>query len=208
MALPPLAQVADLRTAGASGTDAQLELALRRASARVRRYTRQIFTIVEHDTVLLRGGEKVLRLPQMEVIVDEDHPLTVVEVAEFGGVDFTVTEGLDFSRVGQELTRGYPYGSGESRLMGWPRGRLRGVWANLVRATYSHGYAETPEDVFDVVLDLCEMSLSNPENLRQVGIDDFQKTWASETIGNARLTSGHKQDLRGYRRSAFSVAPS
>jgi hypothetical protein len=207
MALPLLAMAADLQAAGATGSDAAMELALRRASARVRRYTRQDITFVGGDTVMLPGGERVLRLPQYPLVVDDAHPLTVVEVADFGGVELEAIEGRDYSRLGNELTRGYPW-QAPTRLMGWPWAPPQGVWAPKVRVTYSHGYAEVPDDIVDVVLDLATMNLSNPENLRSVSIDDYSRTFASETIGNARLTSGHKEDLRSYRRAAFSVAPS
>ncbi|MFF2522237.1 hypothetical protein [Streptomyces liangshanensis] len=206
--LPPLATADDLLTAGATGTPEQLALALRRASARVRKYTRQTISLIENETVELGGGERALRLPQYPLVLDVEHPLTVVEVAEFGGVDFTVLEDRDYSRLGNELTRGYAYWRTPTRMMGWPRSRVRGVWAPKVRVTYSHGYVEVPEDIFDVVLDLATMNLTNPENLRTVSIDDYSRTFASETIGGARLTAEHKDDLRSYRRSAFSVAPS
>lgn len=207
MALPPLATAVDLRNAGASGSDAELELALRRASARVRRYTRQDLTVVENDTIELPGGERVLRLPQYPLIVDGGHPLAVVEVADFSGIEWEALENRDYSRLGNELTRGFPW-QAPTRLMGWPWNRAQGVWAPKVRVTYSHGYSEVPDDIVDVVLDLATMNLANPENLRQVSIDDFQRTFASETIGSAKLTQQHKEDLRPYRRAAFSVAPS
>jgi hypothetical protein len=204
MALPPLATAADLQAAGATGSDAALELALRRASARVRRYTRQDITFVENETITLPGGERVLRVPQYPLIVDDTHPLTVIEVADFSGVEWTAIENRDYSRIGNELTRGYPW-QAPNRLMGWPWNRALGIWGPKVRVTYSHGYDEVPDDIVDVVLDLATMNLSNPENLRQVGIDDYQRTFAAETIGSAKLTQQHKEDLRPYRRAAFSV---
>jgi hypothetical protein len=207
MALPPLATAADLRDAGATGTDAALDLALRRASARVRRYTRQDITLVEGETIVLPGGEKVLRLPQYPLVVDDTHPLTVVEVADFSGIEWEAVENRDFSRLGNELTRGYPW-QAPTRLMGWPWNRAQGVWAPKVRVTYSHGYNEVPEDIVDVVLDLATMNLANPENLRQISIDDYQRTFASETIGSASLTRDHKEALRSFRRPAFSVVTS
>jgi hypothetical protein len=82
------------------------------------------------------------------------------------------------------------------------------VWAPKVRVTYSHGYEEVPDDIVDVVLDLATMNLSNPGNLREVAIDDYRQVFASETIGGARLSRSHKEDLRPYRRAAFSVVQS
>lgn len=207
MALPPLATAADLTAAGASGSDEALDLALRRASARVRRYTRQDITFVADETIELPGGERVLRVPQRPLVVSGAYPLTVVELAEFGGVELTAVEGQDFTRIGDELTRGYSWRD-TSRLLGWPQSRVRGVWAPKVRVTYSHGYDEVPDDIIDVVLDLATMNLTNPGNLREVAIDDYRQVFASETIGGARLSKSHKEDLRPYRRAAFSVVPS
>lgn len=186
---------------------AQADLALARASARVRAYTRQDITLVENETVLLRGGEQVLVLPQRPLVVDAVHPLTVVELGEMGGIEVTAIEDRDFTRLGSELTRGYPWYA-PTRTVGWPWRRQQGVWAPRVRVTYSHGDSETPDDIMDIVLDLASMNLSNPENLRSVAIDDYSRTFASETIGNAKLTSGHKADLRPYRRASFSVRQS
>lgn len=204
MALPPLATAADLAAAGATGSTEAMDMALRRASARVRRYTRQDITFVADDTVELSGGERVLRLPQYPLLVDGGHPLTVVEVAEVDGIEWTAVEHRDYSRLGNELTRSYPW-QAPSRLMGWPWNRPQGVWAPKVRVTYSHGYDEVPDDIVDVVLDLATMNLSNPGNLREVAIDDYRQVFASESIGGARLSRSHKEDLRSYRRPAFSV---
>ena len=207
MALPSLATVAELEAALQRSVDStQADLALRRASARVRRYTMQDITFVADDTIVLPGGDRVLRLPQYPLVVDDDHPLTVVEVADFSGIEWNAIEDRDYSRLGNELTRGYPW-QAPTRLMGWPWNRAQGVWAPKVRVTYSHGYAEVPDDILDVVLDLATMNMSNPENLRSVAIDDYSRTFASETIGGARLSRQHKEDLRPYRRPAFSVAP-
>ncbi|MEV5138431.1 hypothetical protein AB0K71_05735 [Streptomyces syringium] len=208
MALPPLATAADLEAALGRAVDtAQADLALRRASARVRRYTRQNFTFTAGETTVLRGGERVLALPARPLVVDASHPLTVVELSGMTGIEFACTEGRDFTRLGNELTRGEPWYQ-PTRLMGWPWNRPLGVWAPQVRVTYSHGYTEVPDDVVDVVLDLAAMNLSNPENLRSVSIDDYSRTFAAETIGGARLSASHKEDLRAYRRSAFTVVPS
>jgi hypothetical protein len=205
--LPPLATAADLAAAGATGTDEAMDMALRRASARVRAYTRQDITLASGETVELPGGERVLRMPQYPLVVDDANPLTVVELADFSGIEWTAIEGRDYSRLGNELTRGYPW-QAPTRLMGWPWNRAQGVWAPKVRVTYSHGYTEVPDDIVDIVVDLAVMNLSNPGNLREVAIDDYRQVFASETIGGARLSRDHKADLRRYRRPAFSVIPS
>ncbi|MFI6477366.1 hypothetical protein ACIBH1_05500 [Nonomuraea sp. NPDC050663] len=205
MSLPPLATVADLNThlQTTLPTD-QAELAIRRASARVRNYTRQILTLVADDTADVEGGDRILRVPQRPLIVDDDHPLTVVELGDFGAIDLTLTEDVDYTRLGNELTRGHPSHWG-TRTMGWPYSRVRGVWAPRVRLTYSHGYAEIPDDIVDVVLDLASVNVTNVKGLRSEAIDDYQVTYATETVGNARLTKDHKAELRGYRGGLTSL---
>jgi hypothetical protein len=209
--LPPLATVADLEDAmvrdrGSLNVNAAT-LALRRASARVRRYTRQDLSFVADDTIEVPGGTQVLTVPQWPLVVDDNHPLQVTELADFSGIEWQAEEHRDYSRLGNELTRGYPW-QAPSRLMGYPWNRALGVWAPKVRLTYSHGYTELPDDILDVVLGLATMNMTNPEGLRQVVIDDYTRVYAAETIGNAQLTKDQKADLRPYRRSAFTVITS
>ncbi|MFF7191757.1 hypothetical protein ACFZAR_42950 [Streptomyces sp. NPDC008222] len=207
MSPTPLATQADLEAALQRPLDAtQAAMALRRASARVRKYCRQQFTLVENETVTLPGGSRILRLPQRPLVVDDAHPLTVVELFGISSVEYTALEGRDFTRVGTELTRGEAWWA-PTRLMGWPWMRPQGIWAQRVRVTYSHGYTEVPDDVVDVVLDLAAMAMTNPQGLRSESIDDYSRTFAAETIGGPQLTAEHKEALRPYRVAAFSVAP-
>jgi hypothetical protein len=204
----PLATQADLEAALQRTLDpAQAAMALRRASARVRKYCRQEFTFVENDTAVLPGGGRVLRLPQRPLVVDDAHPLTVVELFGVANSEYEAVEGRDFTRIGSELTRGEAWWA-PTRLMGWPFMRPMGVWAPRVRVTCSHGYAdEFPDDVVDVVLDLASIGMTNPQGLRSESIDDYSRTFAAETIGGPQLTAEHKASLRPYRVGAFSVDP-
>lgn len=208
MTLPPLATADDLATALGRFVDPpQADLAIRRASARVRRHTNQTLTFVSQETATLEGGTQVLQLPQRPLVVDTGNPLTVVELADFTGIEYQALESRDFTRDGNELTRGYPWYGARTRLMGWPFNRTLGVWTRQVKVTYSHGYQTVPDDIADVVLDLAVMNLTNPLGLRSESIDDYSRTFASETIGGAQLTREHKAALRPYRRSAISVRP-
>lgn len=207
MSPTPLATQADLEAALQRTLDpAQAAMALRRSSARVRKYCRQQFTLVENETVTLPGNGRLLRLPQRPVVIDDTHPLSVVELFGIADEEYTALEGRDFTRIGTELTRGEAWWA-PTRLMGWPFMRPMGIWAQRVRVTYSHGYAEVPDDVVDVVLDLAQMSMTNPQGLRSESIDDYSRTFAAETIGGAQLTTEHKEALRVYRGRSFSVAP-
>jgi len=207
MPLPLLATAADLNAAlGRSLDPAQANLALRRASSRVRKYCRQDFTFTASETITIPGGGRVLYLPQRPVLVDDTHPLTVVELFGITNVEYTALEGRDYTRIGTELTRGEAWWQ-PTRLMGWPFLRPQGIWSSRVRITYSHGYTEIPDDLADVVLDVAAMSLTNPQGLRQESIDDYSRTFASETIGSGKLSKEHMEALRPYRGKAFSLAP-
>lgn len=202
--LPSLATIDDLSDALQAPVDAgPAALALRRASARVRRYARQTFTLVEGDMIVLPGGDRTIRMPERPLVVDDEHPLTVTELADLGGVEIICLENRDYIRLGDELTRGYPWYA-PGRLMGWPRRNL-GVWAPRVRIGYSHGYAVVPDDVVDIVLDLAAMSLTNPQALREEAVDDYRRTFAAETIGGAALSEDHKAALAPFMSSVTSV---
>jgi hypothetical protein len=207
VSLPLLASADDLAAALQRPVDpTQAALALRRASARVRKHCRQTISLVQGETVTLPGGGRVLRLPQRPVVVDGANPLIVVELFGIADQEYAAVEGRDFTRVGTELTRGEAWWA-PTRLMGWPWLRPQGVWAQQVRVTYSHGYAEIPDDIVDIVLDLAQMNLTNPQGLRSESIDDYSRTFAAETIGGAQLTADHKEALRPYRGGSFFVGP-
>jgi hypothetical protein len=177
------------------------------ASGIIRALTRQDLTLVENDTALLAGGTRILTLPQRPVVVDSTHLLTVVEVGDFGAADLAMVEDRDYTRIGAELTRGQPWWN-TSRLMGWPRARNFGVWAPRVRVTYSHGYTELPGDIVDACLDAASVIYENPGGRRQVTIDDYTETFASEVLGAAMVDNlRRKLGLMGRRRGAWSVTP-
>lgn len=185
----------------------QAAQALTDASGMVRAIARQQFDFVSQETVLLDGGTRVLTLPQRPVVVDDANPLTVVEASYFGSVEVAMVEGRDFERLGDQLTRGYPWWSSQ-RLMGWPYRYPLGAWAPKVRVTYSHGYQVIPDDVVAVVLDVAQTIMTNPAGLRAEQIDDYNVTYAAETLG-AGMVRDIAQKLgvtgRSSRSRAFSV---
>lgn len=205
MSFPPLASADDLIThIQRDIPSAAAELAIRRASARVRNHTRQVISFVANDTIEIPGGDRVLRVPQRPLVVSDRYPLTVVEVGEFGAPDLPMVEGRDFVRTGSQLTRGHPYHPG-TRTLGWPWTRVLGVWAPTVRLTYSHGYFSVPDDIADVVLELATVNVTNVAGLRSESIDDYSVTYAVETVGNARLNKDQKDALANYRPTSFSI---
>lgn len=207
MSPPPLAVQADLEAALQRTLDpSQAAFAIRRASGRVRKYCRQEITLVENDTITLPGNGRILRLPQRPLVLDDTHPLMVVELFGITNQEYTALEGRDYTRIGTELTRGEAWWA-QTRLMGWPWLRPQGIWAQRVRVTYSHGYTEVPDDIVDVVCDLAAMAMTNPQGLRSESIDDYSRTFAAEMIGGPQLSAEHKEALRPYRVGAFSVNP-
>jgi hypothetical protein len=185
------------------------QLAVDHGSGLVRAIARQQFDFVSQETVVLVGGERTLTLPQRPLVIDTGpNLLTVIELGEFGTTNTTMIENRDYSRVGNELTRGYPWWwtATSQRLMGYPRARPLGVWAPRVQVTYSHGYATVPDDVVSVVLDAAAVLYDNPTGLRSFTIDDYTETKATEALGAAMVDSIRvKLGITGRRRRAFSI---
>lgn len=98
------------------------------------------------------------------------------------------------------------------RTGGWRRlpGTTTYPDPGLVEVTYTHGWAEVPDDVRAVCLDLASMSVTNPGWLREydVTIDDYQrrKVFASESLGSGTLSAAHREMLAPYRRRIGTVA--
>lgn len=195
-----------LRVDPASLDSNQANQALTSASGLVRAVARQQIDFVSQETTILTGYTRKLVLPQRPVVVDSGaNPLTVVELGDFGGVNFTCVDGRDYVRVDEELTRGQPWYY-TTRLAGWPYTRVRGVWTPRVQVTYSHGYATVPDEVVAVVLAAAANLYNNPAGLRSASIDDYSETYAAETLGPA-LTASIRSQLgdANVRRGSFSV---
>lgn len=182
--------------------------ALTDASGLVRALARQQIDFVAQETLILTGGERILALPQRPVVVDGSNPLAVVELGDYGGINFTMLEGRDFVRTGDQLKRGYPWWYNTStRLMGWPWRRPLGVWAPRVQVTYSHGYQTVPDVVVGFVLSAAATLYTNPGLLRSFTIDDYAETYATETLGMDVGSLRRALSATGVRRGAFSVRP-
>lgn len=204
-ALPALASAADLEAR--LGRDlsaaeaARAEALLGDASALVRSYTRQTFTLVEDDAAVLRAQGGEVRLPQRPVT----DVATVVAVGGSVAVpDVTISDwvwdGLDLIRVGDG-----------SCVINLPE-----VWwddedgyPGTYRVTYSHGYASAPADVVRVVCGIVLRTLTAPTMAGGV---------TSETVGpysyrldqpgtglSVSLTQADKTDLDGYRTKVSQI---
>lgn len=187
MALPAFATAADLAAATQRSDldSASADLALASASAVIRRWTRQSITLVEGDVVTLRVlHEHDLALPQ--------RPVVAVSQVRVSGLVL-----LDWVLSGDRLLR----------TGGWRHlpGTTTYPDPGLVEVTYTHGYAEVPDEVRAVCLDLASMTLTNPGGLREVAIDDYRRVFASETLGSGVLSPAHREMLSGYRRRIGTV---
>ncbi|GAA2484618.1 hypothetical protein GCM10010406_21110 [Streptomyces thermolineatus] len=185
-ALPPLATAADLAALTQSDIPAATAtVALDAASAVIRGWTRQAITRVVDETVNLRvtdAGELVL--PQ--------RPVVSVSRVRAGGTVLS-----DWTLSGDRLLR-----SG-----GWRRLPTAGAYpeTGVVEVTYTHGWEDVPAEVRTVCLDLAAATVTNPGMLRTVGIDDYNRTFASESLGAGVLSNAHKEILGAYRRRVGTV---
>jgi hypothetical protein len=181
VALPPFATAAELAATMQAPVDtAAADLALASASAAIRRWTRQSITRVVDDVVTLRVidcGELVL--PQRPVVSVSEVKVNALILNDW------VLSGDRLLRTG-----------------GWHRlpGTTTYPDPGLVQVTYTHGWEEIPDEVRAVCLDLASSTASNPSMLRQETIDDYSRTFASESLGVGGLSDNHKLLLGDFRR--------
>jgi len=197
--------------------DATAQQAIDDASAVVRAVAKQTFDFVADDTVTLAGGLRTLTLPERPILVDAQHPLTVVELPDIGGLGVTVSDGVHFRRVGNVLHKQW---RSRSMPMVRTRGHLEyaavppGIWSPWVQVTYSHGYAtsaDVPAELTAVVLDAAVVYASNPTGLRSVALDgEVTLTWAGESLSAPKSLVddlARRLSKLGVRRGgAFTIA--
>lgn len=186
------------------------------ATAVVKAVMGQDLEFVANDTVVLAGGDRDLTLPQGPVVVDAQHPLTVVELVDgTSGGGVPAVEGVAFRRVGTRLIR--PGRTREGVRVTSAHGVSDiyplGVWAPWVQVTYSHGHqteATLPAGLSQVILSTAADLANNPTGLRSVALDgEVTLTWASESVTVPGSTEAAvRRSLRaiGARRgTAFSI---
>lgn len=171
MPLPPLVDSPDLTRFGydtTTVTDAYLE----RASARVRRYTRQTITEEISDTVTRRGFSP-LSLPQRPVN-------EVTSVTWLDGRDvpeFTVVGSLLYLRDLVTPTMEIP-------PLYRPNANCQ---PTTVIVTYDHGYSELPDDLVELVCAVAARlagSRSTGES-KQLTVGGYSETFTTESIEGA-----------------------
>lgn len=170
--LPPLATISDVECRLArSLTEAEsdrMECLLRDASAAVRSYTGQQFTVTEDDQVRIKVRGGMIRLPQ--------RPVTAVSAVA--------------STTGTALLHTWDAGSQIWLSTYLPSANLAphrnaGQYADV---TYSHGYATVPDDIVAVVCQMASRALGTAPD--QTGVQSETVVSYSYQLGAAAAAGG------------------
>jgi hypothetical protein len=166
------------------------------ASAMVRAYTRQDFTQVDDETVVLRSQQGEIRLPQRPVL----SVTTVVAIGAGGAPDLPVVgwmwDGLDIVRL-------FP----NSPIINLPELWYEDdvdAYPGTYRVTYSHGVTQVPPDVAAVVAGMVLRTLTAPTMAGGVTgetIGPYSYRTDGTGVGTAVMMSeADRQNLKRYRR--------
>jgi hypothetical protein len=156
--------------------------ALEDASALFRSLASQTISLVENDAVELEGNRSTrLWLPERPVLA-----VTSVSIE------------TDFSTTSQGVTA---YRITRRGLLKLRSGPWWGGLDSTIRVTYSHGYAEIPDDVVAVVCSMAARQLANPTGATSQTLGPRSIAYASvggdgSTIG---LTAEEQRIVRKYR---------
>lgn len=156
--MDPLASLADLSDRLGrpltAAEEARATALLADASAKVRSYTKQVFTRSDDETVVLRAQQGELRLPQRPVL----GVASVVAIGADGAPDLPVVgwqwDGLDIVRTATD-----------SPAINMPElwyDEDAQAYPGTYRVVYSHGDAEVPADVVAVVARMVLRTLTAP----------------------------------------------
>lgn len=165
---------------GSDLTSAQLALDI--ASAVVRERTGQDFTVGTDTITLDTYGDEDVLLPQL--------PVTDVALVTTRNRGETAT-------TARAVNTDYEVRGGRLRWVGI------GAWPYEVTVTYTHGYAEIPDDVKGATLAVAAEIHANPEGLSQSALDDSndRHEWSDDSPAERML----KLVARRYRRTPLSV---
>lgn len=203
---PSPAELADLL--GTTITDtSHAQAALSSAKAAVQAEARQDIELVQDDAVVLAGNwTNKLWLPQSPVTAVG--PVTI----EHGSVfvqDVNLQPDTDYLWDRRGLLTRVSYVTG--RLLAPAAGYWGGDQAT-VKVTYSHGYADIPEWVRQIVLAAASRAYSNPEGVLrqdiQMGSARVMTMYGRTNV--TELTDAEKTQLRPFRDLAYRsiAAPS
>lgn len=176
-----LASTSDLGTY--LGTDisvsdtARAQQALDYASAKIRSYCGWTITQESLSDVSVDGSGT------RDVWLDTLH-LTAVSSVVDNERSVTLTYDVDYTWVQDGRLH---------RPLGWKR------IPRLLSVSYTHGYAEAPDDVKGVCLALAARRFENPQSYERERLDDYSYTVASRSAGAHALLEAEKSDLGPYR---------
>lgn len=166
------------------------------ASALVRAFTLQDFQRVDHETVVVRGQQGEIRLPQRPVI----DVTVVVAIGAGGAPDIPVVgwqwDGLDIVRTAPNSpVVNLPELWYEDDIVAYP---------STYRVTYSHGSADPPADVVAVVAAMVLRTLTAPTVAGGVTgetIGPYSYRTDGSGVGTAVvMTDADRRVLARYRR--------
>lgn len=161
-------------------SDERANLILAGPSKAVLGYCRRPTFLSTEDTVRLDGSGWVdLILPGAPVTA----VTAVVEDPDGDATELVVGTDVDFSAHG--ILR---------RLNGYFARRFR--WYDV---TYTHGFADVPEDVRNVVLRVAARGVSNPEGLATEGVGGYNAGFAFDETRLPTLSAPDRRELDPYR---------
>jgi hypothetical protein len=175
---------------GVSFTDTQTVRAselLADASATVRNYTRQDFTVATDTAYLEPTHEQWLFLPQ--------RPVTAVSAVTIGGSPLAASWWTLQSDALFRYDGWAGYFPGQA--MPWRQ-------PNTIAVTYTHGYAVIPADIVAVVCKLAQAKWSNPQGFKTAAAGAISLSLDSGVTAGA-LDDADKAILDSYRRRRRSV---
>lgn len=207
--MDPLATVEDLEAR--LGRDLTEEEAARAgalladASALVRGWTRQDFSLVVGDEVVLRPVGTVVRLPQRPV-------QAVASVVATGGSEVIPDVPLPagaWTWDGIDKVDIWPPDT--SWLPSLPEAWADGALVDTYRITYDHGDAEVPADVVAVVCAMVLRTLLAPSPVagmvsERIGLYNYQLQQSTGSVGaTVMMTADDRKALVRYRRTATTI---
>jgi len=182
------------------------------ASDMVRRYTRQQISQTVNDTIVLPGNwDNVLVLPQ--------RPVTNVSSVLINGASpvyqvwRTVDDTLFMGTGAYQPDFGVLLWGGNA-LWG-PAGSNTGpqatgaTWqgpSSQITVTYTHGFAEIPGDIVNVVAGMVALAIASPVGVNMEKIGGYQVAYSRSEGGAMQIQPADKEILNYYRKRAISTS--
>jgi hypothetical protein len=201
--LPPLANFANAQNLGYDcGSDDQADIMLRRASVRIRSYTRQIITRVTDDVRTQRpsGGIVVLTQrpadkPTLVQVDDGFGHVVTIPVYDWNGRKIRCLHVLPQSAVNALLLR---YALPPGYWSSWAYACL--CTARQAFITYSHGFTVVPDDVLAITCSVAERIANTTPGaeygMRSMSLGDYGETYNADSLATAGgLLPGERRTL-------------